>query len=101
MAQRDVLIGELTPKVCLIGELTSTAQLFGTLAVGYRNKIAELPAYEGTYAVTSKAHEVQILETKNKRMTDDMTVCEIPYWETSNTSGGATAYIGSEVKING
>lgn len=91
MAQRGILIGELIP----------TAQLFGTLAVGYRDKIVELPAYEGAYAVTSKAHEAQVLETKNKRMTDDVTVCEIPYWETSNASGGATAYIGTEVKING
>lgn len=81
--------------------ITQAGILEGTLNVGFTSRMRELDPYEGAYAVTSKAHEEQVLETKDKRMTGNLTVREIPYWETSNTSGGTTAYIGSEVKING
>lgn len=49
--------------------------------------------YEGDYIVTPKANEEVILETSNKILTDDITVLEIPYYETSNISG-YTVYIG-------
>ena len=43
--------------------------------------------YTGAYQVTPKAFEETILDTDNKLMTDDVTVYEIPYAETSNTYG--------------
>ena len=49
--------------------------------------------YEGPYVVTPKAWEEIILDTDYKLMKDDVTVLEIPYYETSNVSG-LTAYIG-------
>ena len=52
-----------------------------------------LPNYEGDYVVTPKAHVEQILETKNKSMTDDVTVLEIPYSEVTNPEGGKTVNI--------
>lgn len=52
-----------------------------------------IPVYEGKYEVTPNL-EVQILETKDLRMTDDVTVKEIPYAEVSNPIGGKTAIIG-------
>lgn len=55
--------------------------------------------YEGEYIVTPKAFEETILETRNKLMADDVTVLEIPYWETSNPDG-KTVYIAGEVEIN-
>lgn len=51
-----------------------------------------LPNYEGSYSVIPKVYE-QTLETANKSMTDDVTVEEIPYSETSNPSGGNTVNI--------
>lgn len=42
--------------------------------------------YTGPYSVIPKIYQ-QILETKNKLMSDDVTVEEIPYTEVSNISG--------------
>lgn len=52
--------------------------------------------YEGDYTVTPKAHEQTVLATKRKYMNDDVTVLEVPYFETSNESG-TTVYIAREV----
>lgn len=51
--------------------------------------------YEGEYGITPKI-ESQVLPTKNKVMTDDLTIREIPIYETSNQSGGTTVYIAKE-----
>lgn len=52
--------------------------------------------YKGDYTVTPKV-DPQMLRTKGKLLTDNVTVKSIPIFEVSNTSGGATVYIGSEV----
>ena len=52
--------------------------------------------YEGVYEVTPKTTG-QTMETKDKLMADDVNINAIPFFEVSNTSGGKTAYIGSEV----
>ena len=54
-----------------------------------------LPPYHGPYIITPRKVE-QILETDNKRMTDDVTVEKISYIEVGNVSGGLTATIGFE-----
>lgn len=43
--------------------------------------------YEGPYEATSRAFEEYKLYTKDKNMTDDIIVHEIPYAEVSNTDG--------------
>lgn len=43
--------------------------------------------YEGPYIVIPKAWQDQILATKDKDMTDDVTVTEVPYTEISNLYG--------------
>ena len=54
-----------------------------------------LPYYDGDYEVTPrKVH--QIKSTKNKSMSDNVTVFSIPYAEVSNLGGGLTATIGIE-----
>lgn len=62
--------------------------------------IDEIEAYDGPYVVTP-AIDPQVLSTAQKRMTDNMTVKAIPYFQTSNPQMGETVYIGSEVEING
>ena len=52
--------------------------------------------YNGEYVATPKV-EAQTLPTKSKVMADDVTVNAIPFFDVSNTSGGSTVYIGSEV----
>lgn len=49
--------------------------------------------YVGPYEVTPLARKQTVLKTANKKMTGNVTVKEIPYWETSNESG-LTVYIG-------
>lgn len=52
--------------------------------------------YEGDYVVTPKVDQ-QTLDTKGAIMRDDVTILAIPYFETSNNSGGNTAYIAKEI----
>lgn len=47
----------------------------------------EYDPYEGPYIVIPKARQDQILDTKDKDMTDDVTVTEVPYTEISNLYG--------------
>ena len=58
------------------------------------------PLYDGAYTVTPKAWEDQSLPTAQRILQRDVTVFEIPYYETSNLSGGSTVYIGSEVELD-
>lgn len=51
--------------------------------------------YEGEYAVTPKTTQ-QSLETKHKTMQNDLTVLEIPYYQTTNEAGGYTVIIADE-----
>lgn len=54
--------------------------------------------YEGSYEVTPSV-ESQTLETKDRVLTDDITILEIPFFSVGNNSGGSTVYIGSEKEI--
>lgn len=54
------------------------------------------PAYTGEYVVTPLAHEQTVLETSGKRMVDDVTVREVPYYEVSNLTG-KTVYIADTI----
>lgn len=55
---------------------------------------SSLEPYTGDYTVTPMVEVEQTLETNGLRMTDDITVLKIPYFETTNLSGGYTAIIG-------
>lgn len=52
--------------------------------------------YTGTYSVTPKAFQTQTLETADKMLSEDIVIGEIPYYQTSNNSGGITSYIAKE-----
>lgn len=51
--------------------------------------------YTGPYEATPQV-EAQTLETKGKLMKNNVEVHAIPFFETSNTSGGSTVYIAKE-----
>lgn len=55
--------------------------------------------YQGAYEVRPDVAE-QLLDTAWKLMTDDLMVHKIPYFETSNNSGGTTVYIADEIEIS-
>ena len=52
--------------------------------------------YEGVYEVTPLV-DSQSLPTADRYMKNDVTIKAIPIFSTSNTSGGETVYIASEV----
>jgi hypothetical protein len=52
--------------------------------------------FDGPYEVTPTV-ETQTLETAQKVMDSDLTIKAIPCYRVSNTAGGSTVYIGSEV----
>ena len=52
--------------------------------------------YEGDYIVTPRVVE-QTMSTKDKVMTDDVTIKSIPFFNVSNESGGSTVYIAKEI----
>ena len=72
-----------------------------TFAVGFKSVQfvegePDVEIYEGTYDVTPKTKE-QTLPTAKKYLRDDVTVKSIPFFKTSNQTGGNTVYIASEV----
>ena len=91
------LSGALSTGGGLSGALSGVGSLTGDITLGSGTYA---PIYEGSYTVTPKAHTEQVLATDGKLMEDDVTVFEIPYFETSNLSG-TTVYIANEVEING
>lgn len=57
--------------------------------------VADSRPYDGPYEVTPKV-EAQTLPTKQKYMTQDVTVLSVPYYEADNQNG-TTIFIASEV----
>lgn len=67
------------------GELDADALFDGEFGDFYR--VYSVDTYTGDYVVVPKAESATVLETKDKVMTDDVTVVQIPYIETSNVYG--------------
>jgi hypothetical protein len=76
---------------CVVTDLTLT------VSVGIDTAIVttETPPYIGDYVVIPQTNE-QILPTNGYRMTDDVTVHSVPYYEVSNQSG-LTVYIAQDI----
>lgn len=73
----------------LLGKIScSEKRLIGCMSipVGFEN-------YNGDYNVVPKM-EGQTLETQDKRMTKNVTIEPIPFYEVSNPQGGITFIIG-------
>ena len=73
----------------LQGVIQCSGTIVGNIAIGGVEE-----TYKGSYIVTPKVYP-QSLPTKNKLMKSDVSILEIPYYETSNLSG-KTVYIGGE-----
>lgn len=57
---------------------------------------SDLPWYGGAYNVAPSAHNATVLATKNKAMSNDVTVEQIYAAAVSNPAGGNTYYIADE-----
>jgi len=86
------ITGQLSPGNAVIsGTITNALAVGGELTIPISGIY---PVYDGGYEVTPLAGTEQILATHGKRMEDDVVVLAIPYYETTNESGGYTAIIG-------
>ncbi len=61
---------------------------------GISGTINKLMSYTGDYVVTPKLNGEIVLETKGKKMTDNVIVKEIPISKIVNPNGGITLKIG-------
>ena len=50
--------------------------------------------YKGPYNVKPQLENAVVIQTKNKLMSDDVTVSKIPTYEVSNTAGGTPFILG-------
>ena len=92
MTTYGTITGRLDGACVLHGTLEARGQLTGTLTLPTLTPPVH-PSFDGPYEVTPRFHE-QTLKTKNKLMTDDVTVETIPVYRTINPSGGNTVSIG-------
>lgn len=90
----ESLIGRMNPIGNLSGKIGRPTDMSGEINI---QPGEDMPVYEGRYIVTPMAYEEQVLETKGKKMEDNVVVKEVPYYETSNVDGGETVYIAGEV----
>ena len=86
------LTGTIRSEISITGKLKTEDVVFVKIQLS-----GNLSIYNGDYTVTPSVEE-QTLKTANKKMLEDVTVKKIPFYETSNLSGGNTVYIGSEVE---
>lgn len=73
------------------GSLTPRGNVSGTLNYA---KSKPLPYYEGEYVITP-TFEKQVLETKQKSLSDNVTVEKITTLEVDNEAGGVTYIFGA------
>lgn len=88
----ESLTGSISAECTLSGKLSCKGGLSGKISI-----MREYDYYGGSYKVIPKAFESQALQTTNKVLGEDVIITEVPYYETSNTSNGTTAYIAKEV----
>lgn len=79
---------ELPITIC---DIRRTEPISIEIAKGRSEPIEE---YKGDYIVTPLAKNEVVLQTEGKKMRDNVTILKVPYFETSNLSGGNTVYIG-------
>lgn len=72
----------------ITGEVRAEATIEGRVYAG-----GGYPAYDGSYEIEPLMNS-QVLPTRNRVMTKDITVREIGYQEVTNASGGQTVTIG-------
>lgn len=93
--QAATITGTILQTGAISGALSQEGRLTGNLATAYSTSAQK---YEGEYEVTPTVNG-QTLETKQKLMTDDVTIHAIPFFEVGNNSGGNTVYIANELEM--
>lgn len=87
-----IVSGQLNGSFVISGQLSGGLNVSGQLSGSIDPGGSSIPPYEGDYTVEPHIYE-QVLETRNKRMTDDLTINEILLSEVVNPQGGTTLII--------
>lgn len=80
------------------GNISPVRKISGNITYGVGEGDTS-PTYDGDYDVLPLAFAETVLPTKDKKLIEDIVIKEIPYYETSNTSGGNTVYIAGHVEF--
>lgn len=91
--------GNLDINKTISGNLDIDKTINGNVMQGI-GKGEVIPIYEGNYNILPLAFQETILQTKNKKLINNIIIREIPYYETSNPSGGNTVYIAGQVEFS-
>ena len=83
----------------ITGNISPINQISGNITYGVGTG-ETTSIYEGQYDILPLAFEKTVLLTKNKRLTENLIIEEIPYYETTNLSGGTTVYIAGQVQFS-
>ena len=86
------ILGEITSLGNISSQISSTLSVQGEISAAPAR--SSYPYYDGVYELTPLPQLDIVLNTSNKILTKNMIVKEIPYFETTNESGGYTVIIG-------
>lgn len=90
----NYVVDKMTSAV--VSKLTTTNKTMIGAINELNSKQQNVDYYDGDYTVTPKV-EKQELATRQKLLTEDVKIKEIPFFEVSNNEGGQTAFIGKEL----
>lgn len=92
----DYVVDKMTSAV--VSKLTTTNKtMIGAInELNSKQQNKDVDYYDGDYTVTPKV-EKQELATRQKFLTEDVKIKEIPFFEVSNNEGGQTVFIGKEL----
>lgn len=91
----EIGTGEITGDIEVIDEITAEIGVGGVIRI----RPEDYDIYDGDTMVKPKVNEQTILPTAQKILDEDITVLEIPYFQTTNPQGGNTIYIGAESEV--
>lgn len=92
----NYVVDKMTSAV--VSKLTTTNKtMIGAInELNSKQQNKDVDYYDGDYTVTPKV-EKQELATRQKFLTEDVKIKEIPFFEVSNNEGGQTVFIGKEL----
>lgn len=92
----NYVVDKMTSAV--VSKLTTTNKtMIGAInELNSKQQNKDVDYYDGDYTVTPKVKK-QELATRQKFLTEDVKIKEIPFFEVSNNEGGQTVFIGKEL----
>lgn len=94
LSSNDILRGRIIEATQIKGRLNNTSSLKGRMVI---TPDCGHEYFDGEYNVTPTI-DAQVIPTREKVMSDDITVHSIPFFEVANNKGGNTVIIGGDVK---